>query len=95
MGENDPGILINHFQTNKMKSKELRQKEALERQKDYNSLTVAQKVLKLDIKLGGGKGAVKERAKLAFQAAQSVKTSEPEVVGESKKRKPYQKPKRS
>lgn len=71
MGEDDPGILIT-FQTNKMKNKELKQKEALERQKDYNSLTVAQKVLKLDIKLGGGKGAVKERAKLARKAAEPI-----------------------
>ena len=90
MGKDDPGILINHFQTNKMKSKELRQKEALERQKDYNSLTVAQKVLKLDIKLGGGKGAVKERAKLARKAAEPIAEKPAD-----KPKKNYQKPKKS
>lgn len=90
MGKDDPGILINHFQTNKMKSKELRKKEALERQKDYNSLTIAQKVLKLDIKLGGGKGAVKERAKLALKATEPIAEKPAE-----KPKKNYQKPKKS
>lgn len=73
-----------------MKSKEQKQKEAIERQKDYSTLTVAQKILKLDIKLGGGKGAVKERAKLARIAVEPVA----EKLAE-KPKKNYQKPKRS
>lgn len=73
-----------------MKSKELRQKEALERQKDYNSFTIPQKILKLDIKLGGGKGAVKERAKLALKAVEAI-TEKPV----DKPKKNYQKPKKS
>ena len=73
-----------------MKSKELRKKEALERQKDYNSLTIAQKLLKLDIKLGGGKEAVKERAKLPLKATEPSA----EKPAEKPKKKPYQKPKK-
>lgn len=72
-----------------MKSKDQRKKEALERQEEYNSMTIAQKILKLDLKFGEGKGAVKQRAKLAYQASQPIKTSKSEVVGENKKRKPY------
>ena len=74
-----------------MKNKETRRAEAKERQADYDTLTPQQKLLKLDIKLGGGKGAVKERAKLAVKAEErpgetkSVKTD----------KKPYQKPKKS
>lgn len=79
-----------------MKSKELRQKEALERQKGYDSLTVAQKVLKLDIKLGGGKGAIKQRAKLALQLQKESEERVPKPENKSEdKKKPYQKPKRS
>lgn len=75
-----------------MKSKELRRQEALERQADYKSLTVTQKVLKLDLKLGGGQGAVKQRARLAEA---SVKESEGRVAKVKPEKKPYQKPKRS
>ena len=87
MGEDDPGILIT-LQTNKMKNKETRRKEAIERQAEYDTLTPQQKILALDIRLGGGVGAVKQRAKLALKAAEPLKTTKPELVGESKKRKP-------
>ena len=76
MGEDDPGILIT-FQTNKMKNKETRRKEAIERQAEYDTLTPQQKILALDIRLGGGVGAVKQRAKLALKAAEPLKTTKP------------------
>ena len=46
------------------KNKETRQAKAKERQAEYNKLTVAERIAKLDKKLGKGIGAVKERAKL-------------------------------
>lgn len=79
-----------------MKSLQERRDGAKERQEEYNSLTTAQKILKLDIRFGDGKGAVKERAKLAAQLVKEsegrvAKVNEPEV----KIKKKYQKPKRS
>jgi hypothetical protein len=59
-----------------MKDKETRKREAQERLSEYKSLTNTQKVLKLDLKLGGGNGAVRQRAKLAQE---SVKESEGRV----------------
>lgn len=41
-----------------------RREEASERQKQYDDLTPAQKLEKLDIRFGVGKGATKERARL-------------------------------
>lgn len=76
-----------------MKNKETRKAEALERQQEYNSLTVEQKVLKLDLKLGGDKGAVKQRAKLAQEAV--IAKTKPAENKPEKKKKPYQKPKKS
>ena len=75
-----------------MKNKDIRKVEAKERQKDYDSLTISQKIIKLDLKLGGGKGAVRERRRLGFKLS-----SEAEIKLAPKKpeKKPYQKPKRS
>jgi hypothetical protein len=42
-----------------------KQEEAIERQAAYDALTTAQKVARLDQKLGIGIGAKKQRAKLA------------------------------
>ena len=76
-----------------MKNKELRKKEALERNQEYQALSTTQKVLKLDLKLGGGKGAVRQRKKLAEA---SIKESEGRVAKVAQEnKKPYQKPKRS
>ncbi len=44
-----------------MKTKEVKRKEAEERQENYNKLTATQKIAKLDKKLGKGIGAKKER----------------------------------
>lgn len=46
------------------RSKEDRRKEALARQAAYAKLTAAQKIAKLDKKLGVDIGAVKERQRL-------------------------------
>lgn len=55
-----------------MKSKEIRKAEAVERQAEYDKLTITQKILGLDLRLGGGKGAVKQRAKLALQLQKEI-----------------------
>ena len=44
--------------------KELRHKEALERQAEYDRLTVEGKLRRIDERLGEGVGATKERARL-------------------------------
>lgn len=86
-----------------MKSLQERRDGAKERQEEYNSLTTVQKILKLDIRFGDGKGAVKERAKLALQLIKESegrvpKVSEEIVLGQGAQRIPkkaYQKPKKS
>ena len=47
-----------------MKSKSIRKEEAIRRQKEYDKLTIEQKIAKLDNKYGKGIGAKKEREKL-------------------------------
>ena len=47
--------------------KAIRQAEAKERQKAYDDLTPAQKIARLDAKLGKGVGAKKQRERLAKQ----------------------------
>ena len=47
-----------------MKSKSIRKEEAIERQKEYDKLTVEQKITILDDKYSKGIGAKKERARL-------------------------------
>jgi len=59
---------------------EAKQKEAKERQAEYSKLSVAEKIAKLDKKLGKGAGAVKERAKL-------LKKSEAKVAPKQEPRK--------
>jgi hypothetical protein len=82
-----------------MKSKQERQEEAKKRQEEYNKLTTKQKLLKIDLKIGD-KGAKKQRAKLIniFMLEPLTETgSIPSGTGDSinKKKKPYQKPKKS
>lgn len=79
-----------------MKFKDQRIAEAKERQEEYQKLTPKQKLMKLDLKLGGGVGAKKQRARIEHE----IQTAQiPEGVGDSvnkpEKKKPYQKPKRS
>lgn len=47
--------------------KQQKQNEAIKRHKEYNSLSVEQKIARLDDRLGIGVGAKKERAKLNKQ----------------------------
>lgn len=47
-----------------MKTKDDKREEAIIRQKEYNKLTIKQKIAKLDEKFGKDIGAKKERAKL-------------------------------
>lgn len=49
--------------------KEMRKKDAAERQEAYDKLSIKEKVALLDAKFGEGKGAKKVRAKLAKQAS--------------------------
>lgn len=81
-----------------MKTSEQKKKEALERQAEYNKLTPAQKLLKLDITFGEGKGAKNERAKLLLlqvKEANSQGQAIPGVGNQRPQKKPYQKPKKS
>jgi len=45
---------------------ELRQSEALERQKVWGGMTPQQKLDDLDLRLGDGVGAIKQRSKLKY-----------------------------
>jgi len=84
-----------------MKSVEQRRAEAQVRQEEYSNLTIEQKILKIDLKLGGGIGAMKQRAKLFFQKEKEkrqppAKPQQQEDVKVTKKgKKFYQKPKKS
>ena len=53
-----------------MKTKAEKRKEAQSRQAAHDELTPREKLAKLDRKLGKGKGAVKERAKLNERVAE-------------------------
>jgi len=59
---------------------EAKQAEAKERQVDYNKLTIAERIAKLDKKFGKGLGAKKERAKL-------LKKSETKITPKQEPRK--------
>ena len=50
-----------------MKSRSIRKEEAITRQKEYNKLTIEQKIARLDEKYGKGLGAKKERERLALK----------------------------
>ncbi len=86
-----------------MKNLNTRRIEAQKRQEEYDKLTTSQKILKLNLLYGEGKGATKERKRLAELLIEESKgivtktnTGEiPSGVGNSIKKKPYQKPKKS
>jgi hypothetical protein len=80
-----------------MKTLEVKKKEAEVRNSAHGKLTAAQKLLKLDIMFGEGKGAAKERAKLAIDIKVEANNNATAEKIEAKKadKKPYQKPKRS
>jgi hypothetical protein len=85
-----------------MKNKQQRKEEAQVRQEEYNKLTTEQKILKLDLKLGGNLGAIKQRARLMIRnELEKVQASKPKpavqenVKVTNKGKKFYQKPKKS
>lgn len=51
--------------------KEMRRKDAEERQAAYDKLSPKERLARLDAKFGAGKGAKKERAKLAKRLAKA------------------------
>jgi hypothetical protein len=71
----------NHQPNHKAK---FRVDEAKQRQADYDTLTVAQKIEVLDLKLGKGVGVVKQRARLA-RLQERVNKPKPEPKKEVKK----------
>lgn len=77
-----------------MKNKETRQKEALARKQEYNTLTTSQKIVLLDMKFGKGIGAVKQRNKLS-KVVELIKQITPEGGAQRVPKKFYQKPKKS
>lgn len=80
-----------------MKSKDQKKEEALLRQEEYKKLTPQQKVLKLDLALGGGNGAKKERKKLSYEIEHTggIPDSVGSISTPTEKKIKYQKPKRS
>lgn len=60
---------------------------AQDRQEEYDALTIAQKIERLDNKLGKGVGAVKQRARLAaaLQARQEKKEAIATAIDKAKK----------
>jgi hypothetical protein len=69
--------------------KELRRKEADERQAEHDNLSILDRIAKLDSKLGPNVGAKKERAKLkgALEAQEKKKEEEAKQKLEEKKEK--------
>src|SRR5579863_1074584 len=65
----------------------LRKDDSIERQKEYDKMTIQQKIEKLDTKLGTGVGAVKQRARLAaaLLARQEKKEAIATAVNKAKK----------
>lgn len=59
-----------------MKTKEQKQKEALARQAERDSISARDQIRKLDHKYGSGLGAKKERAKLAAMPMPNVPASD-------------------
>lgn len=55
-----------------MKVRDQRKNEANERQKEYSSLSVKEKIAILDKRLGVGIGAAKERKRLSEAASKAV-----------------------
>ena len=56
----------------KAELKKKKREEAEKRQSKYDTLTVAERVTKLDTKLGKGVGATKQRNKLALALAKPI-----------------------
>lgn len=80
-----------------MKDKTTRKEEAAKRLAAYQELSNTQKIVMLDLRLGGGKGAVKQRAKLhkASLKKETILDIMKAITASEKKGKPYQKPKKS
>jgi hypothetical protein len=79
-----------------MKNKNQRHQEAEVRLSEYKKLTTVQKLLKLDLKFGGGLGATRQRARLAQQLEKEKNMPVPtDAPVTNKGKKIYQKPKRS
>lgn len=77
-----------------MKNIDRKRLEAQERQAEYNTLTTAQKIMKLDV---GKHKASKQRVKLAAQYEIDRQEAGKQILETAKKleKKNYQKPKRS
>lgn len=77
--------------------KQQRVESAQKRQAEYSKLSTNQKIVLLDMKLGEGKGAIKQRAKLARiqELAKEVSNNSSKVDKAVVEKKPYHKPKRS
>lgn len=73
--------------------KELRRKEALERQQRWESLTPAQQLEELDKRLGKGVGAKKQRARLE-RLIKSAKTTQTKDIDGASGRRLHQNRKR-
>lgn len=81
-----------------MKNKTQRKEEALERQKDYNTLTTKQKIMKMDLKFGEKGGGKKQRNKLNQKLLKEKAEEGIITPGAGPQRIPkknYQKPKKS
>lgn len=64
-------------------AREVRQTEAKVRQTESDTLPPVQRLARLDTLLGPGRGAVKERARLAKPATKKAKPAEVKVVDEA------------
>jgi len=80
-----------------MKTKAEKREEALERQEGFKKLSPKQKLLKLDLIYGDGKGAIKERKKLQYEIEHTGGIPDSTGSGNTpkEKKKHYQKPKKS
>lgn len=75
-----------------------RRSEALVRNQEHNSLTIKQKLTKIDLRFGAGVGGTKERQRLGLQALKLENDKGVAVPGSGNqrpKKENYQKPKRS
>lgn len=79
-----------------MKDKATKKAEADKRNKSYSELTYSQRLIHLDLRLGGQQGATKERAKIKNKIANMAVAAPAYPEQEAKlTKKPYQKPKKS
>lgn len=69
-----------------MKSQmELKVQEANERKEAFDKLSIAEKIAKLDARLGNGKGAVRQRARYAKMIEDAKKQKEIDAAFEANK----------